>query len=139
MRKGETEKMKTLNVVSLRQPTDSNTSLPNSTDQPPISAARAEYAAQRARLLFGCYRKGGANDPETYVLAVTAVLAEYSEEVMRRVTDPREGLPRRTKWMPNPAKVAEACDAAVKTIAAEEHVRANGYEWNGQRWEKIGE
>ena len=131
--------MKTLNVVSLRQQTDSNSSLPNSTDQPPISAERAEYAAQRARLLFGCYRKGDANDPETYVAAVTVVLAEYSGETIRRVTDPRTGLPRTNKFMPNPAEVAEACDAATKTIAAEEIIIARGWEWNGTRWEKIGE
>ena len=89
--------------------------------------------------MFGCYRKGDANDPETYVAAVTVVLAEYSEETIRRVTDPRTGLPRTNKFMPNPAEVAEACDAATKTIAAEEIIIARGWEWNGTRWEKIGE
>lgn len=53
----------------------------------------AAYAAERARLLFGCYRRGEANDPETYAAAVAAVLAEYPEDTIRHVTDPRTGLP----------------------------------------------
>lgn len=70
--------------------------------------------------MFGCYRKGDANDPDTYVAAVAAVLAGYDLEVIRKVTDPRFGLPRRLSWMPTVKEVADACDdehASATTIA----------------------
>lgn len=85
---------------------------------PPISSqksesstsSRLEYAAERANLLFGCYRKGDANDPKTYVTAVAAVLAEYPEDTIRFVTDPRTGLPSKVDWMPTVGEVKRACE-----------------------------
>ena len=103
---------------------------------PSINQRQLDYAATRARLLFGCYRKGDANDPETYTAAITAILAEYEPEVIQRVTHPRTGIPRQLKFMPNPAEVAEACDKARVTIEAERKVVARGYSWNGERWQK---
>jgi hypothetical protein len=94
------------------------------------------YAAERARLLFGCYRKGDANDPETYTAAVTVILAQYEPEVIQRVTDPRAGIPRQLKFMPNPAEVAEACDKARVTITAERKLAEQGWHWNGERWSR---
>lgn len=101
-----------------------------------ISPERLQYAAERARLLFGCYRKGDANDPETYTAAVTAILADYSPEVIRRVTDPRTGIPRKLKFMPNPAEVAEECEAAMAAIRAENIIFMQGWRWEGDRWQK---
>jgi len=69
------------------------------------------YAANRAKLLFGCYRKGDANDPETYVAAITAVLSRYGEDVIRAVTHPAKGLPIRTNFLPTVKEVFEACEA----------------------------
>jgi hypothetical protein len=66
--------------------------------------------------MFGCYRKGDANDPEIYVAAVAAVLSEYPESVIDFVTDPRTGLPRKSKWLPNPAEVSEACEEHMAPI-----------------------
>jgi len=60
--------------------------------------------------MFGCFRKGDANDPEIYVSAVAAILSEYPDSVIDYVTDPRTGLPRRSKWLPQPSEVADACD-----------------------------
>lgn len=68
------------------------------------------YAAKRARLLFGCYRKGDANDPETYVAAITAVLSRYEEQVIRAVTHPAKGLPIRTQFLPTVKEVFDACE-----------------------------
>lgn len=65
--------------------------------------------------MFGCYRKGDANDPETYTLAIAAVLAEYTPDVVRQVTDPRSGLPSRLKWLPSVSEVKEACDDLVRS------------------------
>lgn len=78
------------------------------------------YAAKRARLLFGCYRKGDANDPDTYVAAITAVLSRYPEEVIKAVTHPAKGLPIRTNFLPTVREVHEACeDAAAPRREAE--------------------
>jgi hypothetical protein len=41
---------------------------------------------------------------------VTAVLSEYEPEIIDWVCDPRTGLPRRLKWLPTVAEIAEACD-----------------------------
>lgn len=86
-----------------------------------MSQPRAIYASERARLLFGQYRSGDANDPKTYVATIAAILSEYPAETIRHVTDPRTGIasnpPRDPKtgkpWtgMPNPGEVKAACEA----------------------------
>lgn len=73
-----------------------------------------EYAATRARLLFGCYRKGDANDPETYVAAITAVLSKYPDDVIGAVTHPAEGLPIRCDFIPTVAEVYKACEERMQ-------------------------
>ena len=78
------------------------------------------YAAKRARLLFGCYRKGDANDPETFVAAITAVLSRYDESVIRAVTHPAKGLPIRTNFLPTVKEVYEACEALAAPKREEE-------------------
>jgi hypothetical protein len=79
-----------------------------------------EYAAKRAELLLGCYRTGDANDPKTYVAAITAVLAHYPEEVMTSVTHPVTGLPSECGWLPTIKEVTHACNAAVEPIKQRE-------------------
>lgn len=91
--------------------------------------------------MIGCYRKGEANDPEIYAAAVTAILSEYPEEVIQRVTDPRTGIPRQLKFMPNPAEVAEACDSAKAFLRAEKSLKKQGYMWDDAKgtYVKAGE
>lgn len=79
--------------------------------RPPDPPDLKSYAAKRARLLFGCYRKGDANDPDTYVAAITAVLSRYEESVIRAVTHPAKGLPIKTQFLPTVKEVFEACEA----------------------------
>jgi hypothetical protein len=69
--------------------------------------SRLEYATIRAKLLFGCYRRGDANDPETYVAAVAAVLCGYENELIREVTDPRTGIHTSEKFQTFPPNVGE--------------------------------
>jgi hypothetical protein len=87
-----------------------------SAEQLPASMAQQEaltsYAAERARLLFGCYRTGDANDPQTYVAAVTAVLARFPEDIITQVTHPVTGLPHLKSWLPTVKEVTDACVAA---------------------------
>jgi hypothetical protein len=63
--------------------------------------------------LFGCYRKGDANDPDTYAAAIAAVLTRFPPEVVAHVCDPRDGLPSRSSWLPTVYEVRVACDALV--------------------------
>jgi len=64
--------------------------------------------------MFGCYRKGDANDPDTYVAAITATLARYPEDVIRDVTNPTSGLPVQKDFLPTVKEVFTACEAIVQ-------------------------
>lgn len=78
------------------------------------SPHRAAYASQRARMLFGCYRRGDANDPETYVAAIAAVLARYEPDLIREVTDPNTGIHATEKhmtFMPNVGELKVYCES----------------------------
>ncbi len=77
-------------------------------------AAISLYAAERANLMFGCYRKGDANDPEIYVAALSLMLSAYPEHVIRAVTSPTEGLPSRNTFMPSVAEVNKACEEYIR-------------------------
>lgn len=101
--------------------------LPTSQDAMPLPvlasaknppACPPERASQKAALLFGCYRKGDAADPEIYVAAVTAILSEYPAEVVDFVCDPRTGLPRKLSFLPTVAEIAAACDARMEYAEA---------------------
>lgn len=81
---------------------------------------RAAYALKKAGTMFGCFRKGDANDPEIYVAAIAAVLSEYPESVIDFVTDPRTGLPRTCKFLPQVSEVSDACNAQMAPILAAE-------------------
>lgn len=88
----------------------------------------------RTALLFGCYRKGDANDPEVYTAAIAAILSEYPQEVVDYVTDPRTGLPRKLKFMPNPAEVSEACEERKRFVAKRDELFRKGFRFEGGAW-----
>lgn len=67
-------------------------------------------------MLFGCYRRTDAADPDIYVAAVAAVLAVYDTELIREVTDPRTGIMTAEKhlgFMPNAGELKVYCDAVA--------------------------
>lgn len=75
------------------------------------------YAAQRAALLCGCYRRGDANDPDTYIAAIAAVLAMFDFDIIREATDPRLGISTSEKFrafMPNSGELKAYCDALAE-------------------------
>ena len=79
----------------------------------PSTNQRLAYASQRAEVLFGCYRRGDANDPERYVAAMAAVLSDYDFDLMREVTDPRTGICTTEKFMsfmPNAGELKVYCE-----------------------------
>ena len=73
-----------------------------------------KYAMERARLLLACFRTGDANDPETYVAAVTATLARYPEDVIRDVTMPGTGLTIQGNFMPTVREVYLVCEEIMR-------------------------
>lgn len=82
--------------------------------------AREELAAERARLLLGCYRRADAMDPDTYVLAIATVLAVYDEWVILEATHPRTGIQASEKfksWPPNSGELKQFCDDMSKRAA----------------------
>lgn len=81
------------------------------------------YASQRSRLMFGSFRKGEANDPDTYVAAVAAVLAGYPEDIITSVTHPAKGLPIQCDFLPTVAEVYRACEAIMAPRRADEAYR----------------
>lgn len=85
---------------------------------PALASAHAqqEYPTRKAGQLLSLYRRGDAQDPETYVAGLGAVLSEYPAEVIDYVCDPRTGLARRLKFLPTIAEVAEACDQRMEYV-----------------------
>jgi hypothetical protein len=83
---------------------------------------------ERARLLFGFYPKGQANDPDTYVLGIAALLADYPEDVIAHVTDVRTGIPSQVKWLPVPKEVKDACELQMDIRRA----RVKAAQWQAQ-------
>lgn len=86
--------------------------------------------------MFGCYRKGEANDPDIYAAAISAVLADYDMEVIRAVTDPRKGLPRRIAWLPNVKEVGDACEEQKRWREAINFMAEKGYVWIDEKWQR---
>ena len=74
--------------------------------------------AERTKILIGCYPAGKPNDPEIYTAAIASALANYPEEIVKRVTDPRTGIQRKCKFLPSVAEVIEACEEEMRPIRA---------------------
>jgi hypothetical protein len=82
------------------------------------------HASTRASLMFGCYRKAEASDPEIYAAATASVLSEYPPEVIDYITDPRTGLPSKSQWLPSVFEVRRACEEHQDYLRKVELVRA---------------
>lgn len=80
----------------------------------PSMSQRLAYATDRANILFACYRRGDAHDPDAYVAAITAVLSLFDPDIIREATDPRLGISTTEKFrafMPNSGELKAYCDA----------------------------
>lgn len=90
--------------------------------------------------MFGCYRRNEANDPETYVVAVTALLASYEDDVILAVTDPVRGLPVQSQFVPTIKEIRDACEAFLAKQAHDAEMRRFRDEQNKrkQEWESYG-
>lgn len=76
-------------------------------------------AAKWAKVLFGQYRTGEANDPEIYVRTIAAILGHYPQFVSAQVCDPYSGIATKVEWLPKPKEVKDACEEAMRPIYRE--------------------
>lgn len=104
-----------------RQQTTSSQSSARST-----SPHQMAYATERAKMLFGCYRRVDANDPDIYVAAIAAVLAVYEPELIREVTDPRTGIITSEKYMSFMPSVGELKNYCEGVAARKERLKRLG-------------
>ena len=81
-----------------------------------LSLCEMPCAMQSVRALLGCYRKGDAEDPTTYVTAIATMLTEYPEVVVKAATDPRTGVQRACKFLPTFFEVRQACEDQMRPI-----------------------
>jgi hypothetical protein len=66
-----------------------------------------EFPVQRAKLLFGYYRRGDANDSKTFVAASAVVLARYDRELIIEVIGVLTGIHNSEKFRSFPPNVGE--------------------------------
>lgn len=87
---------------------------------------RAAWILQRARLVFGAYRKDEFADPEIFLSQLGLVLERYPDTVIERVTDVRnpDSLQRRCKFPPSIAEAGEILDAEGAAQARDRHYAA---------------
>jgi hypothetical protein len=75
--------------------------------------------------MFGCYRRGDANNPEGYVASIAAVLSLYEPDIVRDVSDPRTGISTSGKFasfMPNSGELKIYCDEIRNRRARVSHL-----------------
>lgn len=71
-------------------------------------------------MLLGCYRRSDAHDPDSYVMACSAVLSLYAPDLIREVTDPRTGIqnaPDFRAFPPNSGELKAFCEAEISRRA----------------------
>jgi hypothetical protein len=73
-------------------------------------------ALQRAKTMLDFWRTGSANNTDTYLTAVAAILARYPDQVIYSVTSPTDGLPVQLTWMPSLKEVKDACEKEMEPI-----------------------
>jgi hypothetical protein len=80
------------------------------TDSSQSSMARMKLASYHAKLILGSYRADQANDPDIYITAIAHLLSRYPENIGARLTDPKDGIAGKYKWLPTVSEVKEEAD-----------------------------
>jgi hypothetical protein len=75
-----------------------------------------KLASYHAKLILGSYRADQANDPDVYITAITHLLARYAPDIGARLTDPKDGVAGKYKFLPT---VSEVREEAEKLVTAE--------------------
>lgn len=71
---------------------------------------RLDYAIERTAQMFGCFRKGEANDPKMYTAGVAKTLVNFDEVVIEYVTSIDTGMPAKQDFLPTIHEVRVACE-----------------------------
>lgn len=90
------------------------------------------FAYERATMMYKCWRRDDASDPETFIDAAAAILADYPTDVIVLVTDPRSGLAGKLKWPAQPSEVKDACEYFYAP-------RRQAAEWDKRSLEQLAE
>jgi hypothetical protein len=73
-------------------------------------AGRMKLGSYHAKLILGSYRADQANDPEIYVTAIAHLLSRYDPDIGARLTDPKDGVAGKYKFLPTVSEVKEEAD-----------------------------
>ncbi len=63
-----------------------------------------------SKLILGCYKTDGVSDPEVYITAVAAVLSRYPTDIGVRLSDPKDGVAGKIKWLPSVSEIRGLCE-----------------------------
>lgn len=75
--------------------------------------SRETYCLRAVRVMYACWRKSDAFDPEIFAAGAASVLAEYSLDIVDLICDPRTGLPSRLQFPPTIKEIRDSCDSVV--------------------------
>lgn len=67
---------------------------------------------------------------------MTAILAEYSPEVIFHVTDPRTGIARKVKWLPSIPEIDAACMEHAQFVMKRDQLIQEGWRLADGKWVK---
>lgn len=81
------------------------TAFPKSGPKPALAAAER---------LFACYPQQAPNRPKEYMAAVVSLLAEYPNEIVDAVCEPKRGIATRCKFLPTIAGLSEALELEME-------------------------
>ena len=84
-------------------------------------AGRTKLASYHAKLILGSYRADQAADPEIYLTAIGYLLAQYPPDIGKQLTDPKDGVAGKYKWLPTVSEVKEEAEAILEAEAAERY------------------
>lgn len=73
-----------------------------------------KLAIYHAKLILGSYRADDANDPEIYVTAIAHLLSRYPSDIGAALTDPKDGIAGKCKWLPAVSEVREEADRIIE-------------------------
>jgi hypothetical protein len=72
---------------------------------------------ERVAMMLDCYPdRADAPQSPGHAAGLAAILADYPEEVILSVTDPRTGVQTRLKWRPLPYELKQACEADMAPL-----------------------
>lgn len=78
-----------------------------------LALSREVYCLRAVRVMYACWRKTDAFDPEIFAAGAGAVLAEYSLDIVDLVCDPRTGLPSKLQFPPTIKEIRDSCDSII--------------------------